>query len=359
VPHFPAATTVQQAGLCSVVIPTSNRKNRLLRTIRSIQAQTYESLEIVVSNDGSTDGTLEAVDELNDARIVLVSSDRRTGVSEARNRGIAASSGEFIAVCDDDDFWAPGKLTGQIEQLIKDRSDWAYCFEVVVDDMLRPLYEGRPLPGPDFMKRMSSGNPIPGGCSSVVARRRLLDDTGWFDPQFSMLADWDLWVRFAAVSEPSVWPSAGVLYVSHPSQMSRDMRSVDAEFQRFLTKIEPHRRVHGHLEVEAIHLWMGTKQWQSGRRLDAARLLMMDKTLRQRKAGARVLAVCAAKELGLRRRRSFESDAVIAVDAVRALLHHDHGVAIEQTPWPTPTDPELFPTVAGWQDEPSPGNGGP
>jgi glycosyltransferase involved in cell wall biosynthesis len=337
------------------VIPTSNRKNRLLRTIRSIQAQTYESLEIVVSNDGSTDGTLEAVDELNDARIVLVSSDRRTGVSEARNRGIAAASGEFIAVCDDDDFWAPGKLAGQIEQLNNDGSDWAYCFEVVVDDMLRPLYEGRSLPGPDFMKRMSSGNPIPGGCSGVVARRRLLDQTGWFDPDFSMFADWELWVRFAAVSEPSVWPSAGVLYVAHPSQMSRDMRTVDAEFQRLLIKMEPHRRTHGHLEVEAIHLWMGTKQWQSGRRLDAARLLMVDKTLLQRRAGARVLAVCMAKEFGLRRRRSFDIDAVAAVDAVRALLHHEHGVAIEQTPWPTPTDPELFLTVPGWHDESSHG----
>jgi glycosyltransferase involved in cell wall biosynthesis len=319
-----------------VVIPTSNRKNRLLRTIRSIQAQTYESLEIVVSNDGSSDGTLDAVDALNDPRIVLVSSDHRTGVSNARNRGIAASSGEFIAFCDDDDFWARGKLAGQIEQLNNDRSDWAYCFEVVVDDMLRPLYEGRPLPGPDFMKRMSSSNPIPGGCSGVVARRRLLDQTGWFDPDFSMFADWELWVRFAAVSEPAVWPSAGVLYVAHPSQMSRDMRTVDAEFQRLLTKIESHRHAHGHLEVELIYLWMGAKQWQSGRRLDAARMLMVDKTLRQRMAGVRVLVARAAGDLGFRRRRTVGKDAVGAIDEVRALLHHEHGVAIEQTPWSDP-----------------------
>ena len=355
--HFPTITAVQRPGLCSVVIPTSNRKNRLLRTIRSIQAQTYESLEIVVSNDGSTDDTPEAVEALNDARIVLVSSERRTGVSEARNRGIAASSGEFIAFSDDDDFWAPGKLAGQIEQLSKDRSDWAYCFEVVVNDALRPLFEWRPLPGPDFMQRISSGNPIPGGCSGVVARRRLLDDTGWFDPEFSMFADWELWVRFAAVSEPSVWPSAGVLYVVHPSQMTRDMRAVDAEFHRLLTKIEPHRRVHGHLEVEPIYLWMGAKQWQSGRRLDAARMLLVDKTLRQRRAGARVLAVEAARDLGIRRRHSFGSDAVAAVDAVRTLLHHEHGVAIEQTPWPTPTGPEASRTVAGSTDEPKHGGG--
>jgi glycosyltransferase involved in cell wall biosynthesis len=332
---------VPRTGLCSVVIPTSNRKNRLLRTIRSIQAQTYESLEIVVSNDGSTDGTPEALDGLNDARIVLVSSDRRTGVSNARNRGIAASSGEFIAFCDDDDFWAPGKLAGQIEQLSNDRADWAYCFEVVVNDVLRPLYEWRPLPGPDFMKRISSGNPIPGGCSGVVARRRLLDETGLFDPEFSMFADWELWVRLAAVSEPSVWPSVGVLYVVHPSQMTRDMGAIDAEFHRFMTRIEPHRSVHGHLDVEPIYLWMAAKQWQSGHRLDAARMLMVDKTFRQRRAGARVLAVRAADEIGIRLPQSFGSDSVEAVSAVRALLHHEHGVAIEQTPWLTATHPEL------------------
>ena len=355
--HFPAAPTVQRSGLCSVVIPTSNRKNRLLRTIRSIQAQTYESLEIVVSNDGSTDGTPEAVDALNDPRIVLVSSDRRTGVSEARNRGIAASSGEFIAVCDDDDFWVAGKLEGQIEQLTKDQSDWAYCFEVVVDDALRPLYEGRQLPGPDFMKRMSSCNPIPGGCSGVVARRRLLDETGWFDPEFSMFADWEMWVRFAAVSQPSVWPFIGVLYVMHPSQMSRDMRSVTAEFQRFLTKIEPHRRLHGHLEVEPIYSWMATKHWQSGRRADAARLLLVDKTLRQRKEGARVLAARMARELGFRRKGYAKADAVAVIDEVRALLHHESGVAIEQTSWPTPAGSELSRTVAGWRNEGSQGDG--
>jgi glycosyltransferase involved in cell wall biosynthesis len=356
--HPPAAKTVQQTGLCSVVIPTSNRKNRLLRTIRSIQAQTYQSLEILVSNDGSTDGTSEAVHALSDPRIVLVSSDHRTGVSEARNRGIAAASGEFIAVCDDDDFWVAGKLASQIEQLTNDQSDWAYCFEVVVDDVLHPLYEGRSRIGPDFMKRMSSGNPIPGGCSGVVARRRLFDETGWFDPEFSMFADWELWVRFAAVSQPSVWPFVGVLYVVHPSQMSRDMRSVDGELQRFLTKIEPHRLVHGHLEVEPIYLWMATKQWQSGRRLDAARMLLVDKTLRQRKEGARVLAARLAGDFGIHRRRSFQPDAAAAVLEVRALLHHESGVPIEQTPWPIPNGPEFSRTVAGWNDEPSQGDGG-
>ncbi len=349
--HFLEGTTVRKTELCSVVIPTSNRKNRLLRTIRSIQAQTYENLEILVSNDGSTDGTSSAVMALNDPRIVLVSSDHRTGVSAARNRGIAASSGEFVAVCDDDDFWVPGKLAGQIEQLHKDRSDWAYCFEVVVDDRLRPLHEGRPLPGPDFMKRMSSGNPIPGGCSGVVARRSLLDETGWFDPEFSMFADWELWVRFAAVSEPSLWPFPGVLYVVHPSQMTRDMRTVDEEFRRFLSRIEPHRRAHGHLTIEPIYLWMGTKQWQSGRRLDAVRMLMMNKTLRQRRAGAYVVAVRAAGELGIHRRRSVGSDALAAVDSVRTLLHHEPGVGIEQTPWPIPTGPEYSRTVAGSIDQ--------
>jgi hypothetical protein len=129
--------------------------------------------------------------------------------------------------------------------------------------------------------------------------------------------------------------------VVHPSQMTRDMGAIDAEFHRFMTRIEPHRSVHGHLDVEPIYLWMAAKQWQSGHRLDAARMLMVDKTFRQRRAGARVLAVRAADEIGIRLPQSFGSDAVAAVGAVRALLHHEHGVAIEQTPWLTATHPEL------------------
>ena len=134
------------------------------------------------------------------------------------------------------------------------------------------------------MQRMSSGNPIPGGCSGVVARRRLLEDTGCSIPNSRCLPTGSCGSG-SPPSEPSVWRSAGVLYVVHPSQMTRDIRAIDVEFHRFLTRIEPHRSVHGHLKVEPIYLWMGTKQWQSGHRLDAARRLLADKTLRQRAAG--------------------------------------------------------------------------
>ena len=105
--------------LVSVVLPTHNRKFFLEIAIRSVLEQTERNIELIVVDDASTDGTSELLNQLAslDNRIKLLRNDKSLGGGGARNIGIAASSGEWVAFLDDDDEWLPTKLNRQLDKL--------------------------------------------------------------------------------------------------------------------------------------------------------------------------------------------------------------------------------------------------
>ncbi len=105
--------------LVSVVIPTYNRSHLLIETLESVFGQTFRDFEVVVVNDGSTDDTLEQLRRLGDR--VRVVSQPNGGIGVARNRGIAESSGHYVALLDHDDLWMPEKLACQVHFLEEHR----------------------------------------------------------------------------------------------------------------------------------------------------------------------------------------------------------------------------------------------
>lgn len=101
----------------SVIIPTYNRAHLLGRAIQSVLAQTYEDFEIIVVDDASTDVTEQVVKSFADDRINYIRHQKNKGGSSARNTGIKAAKGEFIAFLDSDDEWVPKKLEKEINRL--------------------------------------------------------------------------------------------------------------------------------------------------------------------------------------------------------------------------------------------------
>lgn len=97
----------------SVIIPTYNRKAFLLEAINSVLAQTYQDFEVIVVDDGSTDGTHEIVESIEDPRVRYLYQEN-AGRSAARNRGLVDAAGEHVAFLDDDDLYLPDKLSSQV-----------------------------------------------------------------------------------------------------------------------------------------------------------------------------------------------------------------------------------------------------
>ena len=108
----------------SVVIPAYNAAWCVHKAIDSVLAQDFRDLEVVVVNDGSTDDTMAVLRRYGDS--IQVVSQSNGGMSSARNAGIRASRGEFLAFLDSDDWWLPGKLRGQVE-LLRNRPELGFC----------------------------------------------------------------------------------------------------------------------------------------------------------------------------------------------------------------------------------------
>jgi len=106
-------------SLVSVIIPTFNRKDTIIRAVSSVLSQNYDELECIVVDDASTDETLEVLSRIQDSRLSIVSLKENKGVSAARNIGFDNSSGDFIALLDSDDEWHKDKLSKQVPLLKK------------------------------------------------------------------------------------------------------------------------------------------------------------------------------------------------------------------------------------------------
>jgi glycosyltransferase involved in cell wall biosynthesis len=249
----------------TAVVPTHNRRDLLRLTLRTVLGQRDVDLEVVVVDDGSTDDTAEVVAGFDDPRMHLVRHGTPQGVSAARNRGIAEAGGKWVAFVDDDDLWAPDKLARQLEAAHDTGRGWAYAGAVKIDAAQRLLNGGRPPPAPEeVMARITRWNPMPGGCSNVIASSTLLRRAGPFDRQLINLADWDLWIRMAqAGGRPAVVRSPLVGYRQHGGNRSLDTTLILREAR----VIE--RRYGTALDWGGIFRYLAWRCVRSGRRREA------------------------------------------------------------------------------------------
>jgi glycosyltransferase involved in cell wall biosynthesis len=243
----------------SIVVPTRNRARHLVQTLRSLCAQQQVDSEIVVVDDGSTDDTAR-IAAAADARVRVIRNPSPVGVSAARNTGVAACRGDWIAFCDDDDLWAPDKLAAQLSAAREASAGWVYAGDVSIDSRSR-VFAGVPPPAPDEVgRRLQRENALPSGGSNIVVRADLLATTGGFRAELRRTEDWDLWLRLLSTGLPAWVRRPLVAYRFHASNIAADIGSMVTEARRL-------GRRHGiPVDVAAMHRRAAWTALRAGRR---------------------------------------------------------------------------------------------
>lgn len=255
----------------TVIVPTHNRWWLLPQTVFSVLGQRGVSLELVVVNDGSSDGTGLWLDRLaaTEPRLKIVTHTQPRFVSEARNAGVAVASGRWVAFCDDDDLWAPDKLATQLAGLRAGGARWGCTGVAVVNEALEVIGHHR-VEGGNVLAGLLARNTIPTG-SSVIAELALVREAGGFNPMLRGSEDWDLWIRLAqhsplvAVDRPLIAYRQGGQSLSMNIGAMREGRLSIAERYAALAK------VHAVKTDEAGHeRYLARQLLRGGRRLPAA-----------------------------------------------------------------------------------------
>jgi Glycosyl transferase family 2 len=221
----------------SVVIPTLDRWALVSQALGCVLAQEDVELEAIVVDDGSTDETPEGLAAIGDPRLRVLRHERPLGVARARNDGLAAARGEWVAFLDDDDLWAPRKLREQLDAAAATGASIAFSATIVLDDARRALGVDPPPAPEGLLDDLLRHNSVPGGCSSVIATTELARRSGGFDERFSILADWDMWIRLAAGGSAAACRQPHVAYVDHSSSMHvRNARAAPRELAELAAK---------------------------------------------------------------------------------------------------------------------------
>lgn len=179
--------------MISVVIPTYNSQNTIIRTLSSVLNQTYKDYEIIIIDDGSTDKTKELIESfLQDKKVIYkYIYQKNAGPSVARNNGVQNAIGEYIAFLDSDDEWHPKKLEMQI-QIIKEKNLLFLGSTYTFDDLIDENMEKIELKKFSFKKLIWSNKfSTPG----VIIKRSFFEELGGFDISMKYAEDYDLWLR--------------------------------------------------------------------------------------------------------------------------------------------------------------------
>lgn len=215
-----------QQPTISVIIPTFNRARTLPRALDSVLQQRRAADQIIVVDDGSTDATAELLSR-HYPQIERLRQNNR-GVSSARNTGIQAATGDWIALLDSDDAWLPDKLAQQMACLQHNPDTrLIHSDEIWIRNGVRvnPHRKHKKYGGWIFRHCLPLCAISP---SAAMIRRDLFDDIGWFDETLPACEDYDFWLRVCA-REPVTFIDSHLIYKhgGHDDQLSHRYPAMD------------------------------------------------------------------------------------------------------------------------------------
>ncbi len=220
----------------SVIIPTMNRAQLLPRAIQSVLAQEGVSFELIVADDGSTDETRQVIEKEFPSVIYLYQANQ--GPAAARNRGMEASKGRWIAFLDSDDEWKPGKLKTQLAYF-EQNPDSPICQTEEIwirkGRRVNPMNKHKKVGGWIFEKCLPLCIVSP---SAVMIHRSVFEKVGLFDETYPACEDYELWLRIAAQFPIGLIEKAYVVkYGGHEDQLSHRIPALDGYRIRALVKV--------------------------------------------------------------------------------------------------------------------------
>ena len=226
-----------QHPIVSVIITTYNRGYLIDKAINSVLNQTYQDYEIIIVDDGSTDNTKEVVKGFIDSRINYIFYADNLGVSAARNTGIKASQGEYIALLDSDDEWLPEKLEKQVVILQNESFEvgvvcsWQFNINANGEYICR---RHLPKKGGNIYEDLLYTNPI--SAPTLLIRKECFEKVGLFDDLLNGQEDWDMWIRISKYYEFALIKIPLLKYRLHPNQISKNLEAKIITAKRILVK---------------------------------------------------------------------------------------------------------------------------
>lgn len=223
--------------LVSVVIPTRDRSRLVAQAVESAFAQTYPAIEVIVVDDGSTEDISGALAPFAARGLRIIRHDRNLGAPAARNSGIAAARGEYVAFLDSDDEWAPEKIERQVALMLASGGAVAlvYCGIRKVDESGRVLGYKVPTKRGMIFDDLLRDNCV-GSTSVALVSRAALDEAGGFDVSLKSRQDLDLWLRVARRHAVDFAPEPLVTYRVHASRISSNADARAQGYEAVLRK---------------------------------------------------------------------------------------------------------------------------
>ena len=210
--------------LVSVVLPTWNRAAMLREAVDSVFAQTLEDWELIVVDDGSTDGTREYLSTLPKDRIRVILHERCANPARLRNAALVVASGRYVALLDSDDLWDATKLERQLADMQRENARWSYSRVRWIDD------RGAETPLPPGKRWQECRGWILHdllawnawlALPAVIVDRETLRDVGGFDASLRFHEDFDLWLRLAGRYPITMTDAVLVSVRKHPGNTWR------------------------------------------------------------------------------------------------------------------------------------------
>jgi glycosyltransferase involved in cell wall biosynthesis len=205
--------------LVSFVMPVYNAEKYLNQAIDSVLHQSYENIELVIVNDGSTDSSKDIILSYTDPRVRFFENEFNLGIVYTRNKGLEYAAGKYVATLDSDDIALPERIEKQVDFLEKNQ-DHAMCgtFYKTIDSNGKFLKDVNfPSANKDIVTHLLLGNCF---CNSTIMARTQLTKELKYTPGYDIVEDYELWYRMSRRAKIANLPVYGTLYRVHANSIS-------------------------------------------------------------------------------------------------------------------------------------------